>query len=100
MKYFLLLFVMLLPACTGSAYELPTIHPEEVVQVEDKLRSDSKNLRSYDRSDSHYKNRIRKISNRLQNNAEPLCEYAEYSPCKFEVSYSGKNVLARQYLVY
>lgn len=84
---------LLTTACTGSAYKLPVVSQQELAEVEDKLESDKKDLKVYKRSDAHYRRRISTISKRLQKNAIPLCEQAEYSPCRFEVKYNNEGVI-------
>lgn len=94
MRFLVLLsFCFLISACTGSAYKLPVISKNEVIEIEKKLEADDSSLRVYKRSDRNYKNRIAKISSRLQRNSESLCKLAEYEPCRFEVKYSSKDIV-------
>lgn len=80
-------------ACTGSAYKLPVVSQAETAEIENKLATDNENLKIYKRSDSNYKQRIAQISKRLQKSAKPLCEYAEYNSCNFDVTYSSENIV-------
>lgn len=83
---------LLLSACTGSAYQLPTVSHAEKMQAEEEIKTDTSELRTYKRSDSNYKNRIARITKRLQKSAQPLCEHAEYASCVFEVEYSNEDI--------
>lgn len=85
--------LLLTSACSGSAYKLPNVSPEEKKAAEEKIASDVSKLKVYKRSDSAYKTRIANISKRLHKGADPLCEQAEYDPCYFEVIYSNENVV-------
>ena len=85
--------LLLTSACSGSAYKLPNVSPEEKKAAEEKIASDISKLKVYKRSDSAYKTRIANISKRLHKGAGPLCEQAEYDPCYFEVIYSDENVV-------
>jgi len=80
-------------ACTGSAYKLPVVSQSEIAQVENQIKSDKNDLKVYNRSDSNYRSRVSSISKNLQKKAKPLCDYAEYSPCRFEVKYSNENII-------
>jgi predicted Zn-dependent protease len=82
-----------LSACSGSAYKLPVVTPEESAAIESQVQSDEAKLKIYNRSDSNYKSRLAKISKRLKKSAKPLCELADYSGCYFEVSYDAKDIV-------
>ena len=90
-QYAALLAVILNTACTGSAYKLPTINKKEVSHIESQIEADTTGLKIYKRSDANYKNRIARISKRLQKSAAPLCIQSEYPSCFFEVSYNNGN---------
>lgn len=93
MKFLILFSVTLLSACAGSAYKLPDIHPDELAEVENRLETDHSNLKIYNRSNAHYKTRVQTIAKRLERKAGPLCTHAEYSPCKFEVTYNSDDIV-------
>lgn len=80
-------------ACTGAAYKIPVVSHAEASNIEKEIKSDSKDLKVFVRSDTDYKNRISTISKRLQRKAKPLCKYAEYDSCYFEVKYSNENIV-------
>ena len=89
----LLMVVTLCSACTGSGYKLPEVSAQEYTEMESKIQADETEMRIYKRSDKDYRNRLAKISKRLQNSAKPLCEQAEYSPCRFEVNYNNEMIV-------
>lgn len=96
MRVLSMLLIMAVPlltaACTGSAYELPSVSLAEKMQVEEEINANTSELKTYKRSDSNYKNRIARITKRLQKSAQPLCAHAEYTSCVFEVEYSNEDI--------
>jgi predicted Zn-dependent protease len=89
----LLSVILLVSACAGSAYKLPVVNADEITQAQNEIDSDSRKIKTYERSDAHYEKRVKKIAQRLKKNAQPLCDHAEYPSCYFEVKYDSDNTV-------
>lgn len=83
--------LLFLAGCAGSAYRLPQVNAAEVQAMEQKLASENKPLKVYKRSDKQSKQILANITKRLTKNAKPLCEYAGYPACRFNVKYSADD---------
>lgn len=87
--------VLLLGGCAGSAYRLPQVNAQEVKAMEQKMAENTAPLKTYKRSDKHYKQTLANITKRLSKNAKPLCLDTGYTSCYFEVNYNpGSTVNA------
>lgn len=92
---FILALIIPLSACAGSAYRLPQVSNTDIQAMQSKIAESKVPLKTYERSDSHYKAKLAGITKRLAKNARPLCNHAEYTSCYFETRYdSGDKVNA------
>lgn len=82
---------LLVTACAGSAYRLPPVSDTDIQAMQKKISSHKTSLRPYKRSDQQYKKIVARITGRLEKNIKPLCDYAEYQSCYFQVGYVADN---------
>src|SRR3989338_3047643 len=91
-RFFLVLISLpLLTACAGSAYKLPAVNDADVKTMQQKIADNNEPLVVYERSDKKNKQLVANIASRLAKNAKPLCTYAEYKSCYFQVEYNPGN---------
>lgn len=86
------LCMVMLSACTGTAYQLPDVTSEDITAMENKISGSKKQIALYERSDDEYKALLTKITKRLTKNAKPLCDHAGYDNCYFHVTYDPDDV--------
>lgn len=92
MKQLLMLMAILcLTGCAGSAYRLPEVNEADIRSMESKIAANKTPLKIYERSDKDYKQRLATISSRLRKNAKPLCQDSGYESCTFLVEYNADN---------
>lgn len=92
-RIFAILACFLVTACTGAAYQLPQVTQADVQAMQQKVDKENKPLKTYNRSDAHYKKTLSNITHRLSRNAKPLCEHASYESCYFQVEYNAGNTV-------
>lgn len=80
-------------ACTGSAYRLPQVTQADIAAMEQQVAKNTPPLKTYKRSDKEYQHMVSGISARLKKNAKPVCIYAGYDSCYFQVIYSPDNTV-------
>lgn len=80
-------------ACTGSAYRLPQVTQADIAAMEEQVAKNTPPLKTYKRSDKEYQHMVSGISTRLKKNAKPVCVYAGYDSCYFQVIYSPDNTV-------
>jgi predicted Zn-dependent protease len=89
-----IIILSLLTACTGSAYKLPDVKDSDIKAINNKYDEESKRpLKTYTRSDHQNKAILQDVTKKLTKNAKPLCEYADYNSCHFEVSYDPDSTV-------
>lgn len=88
---YLLTAVLCLTGCAGSAYKLPQVNEADVQAMQTKIAENQKPLKVYERSDKEYKQMVSGVTKRLIKNAKPLCKYAKYDSCYFEVTYKADD---------
>lgn len=94
MRYLYTLAMLLgLSGCAGSAYQLPPVSNTDIQAMEKKIAANDKPLKTYARSDQHYKKTVATITKRLTKNALPLCEYSGYQSCYFDVTYNPEETV-------
>lgn len=84
---------LLLCACAGSAHRLPDVTDAELRQTQEEIVRSHAPLKTYDRSDATYRKMVSRITNRLLENAQPLCQHTGYEKCFFQTVYSAKDDL-------
>lgn len=88
----ILLCIPILTACAGSAYKLPSVNEADVSTMQQKMAANKQPLVIYERSDKKNQQLVSSVTSRLTKNAKPLCEYAKYKTCYFQVAYDpGKT---------
>lgn len=85
--------VFLLTGCAGSAYRLPTVNDADLRAMEKKMTENRAPLKMYERSNKSYKETLATINNRLVENAQPLCDYTEYTSCFFQTIYEDDDTI-------
>lgn len=91
MRFWIFICILALTGCTGSAYELPEVKEAELQAMQKKVAKHKIPPKMYERSDSKYRKMLASINNRLIENAQPLCDYADYSSCFFQTMYSKSD---------
>lgn len=85
--------LLFLSGCVGSAYQLPDVSQADVQEMQAKVEKDAKPLKTYKRSDAHYKSTLASVTSRLTKNAKPLCKQSGYDRCYFDVKYNPDNTV-------
>lgn len=88
MKYLsVVMGVLCLTACAGSAYRLPDVNEADIQSMNKKIAASRGTIKTYDRTDKANRQLVENAAKRLIKNAKPLCKYTGYQSCYFEVIY-------------